>query len=432
MPVALASRVSERERIEASFHPIIREDLDIGRLVSYAGNKTVPFLRLYRYKEAFSIEFVNRVLDYFGASRNDIVFDPFSGLGTTLFASMLRGIPSVGVDRLPVAAFAADTLPKFFTIKPGSLLHGFNDLARELDRHAPAEVALDVPLMRAAFDDATLHRLRQWKSAIATVEPPLREVLRLLLLAILEETSYTSNDGQFLRMKRDKKPLWPDDALLRRVEKAEEDLTMAPFRWPEHTSSTQALPRVAPGDTRCLDGLEFSDAPTILITSPPYVNRYDYTRSYCLELCFDFVRNFEELRALRHSILRSHIESKTDPEDQPPHPVISEVVENLKLKSLNNPRIPYMITAYFVDMEKAIREWSRVLRSKSLVAMVVDNVRFEGEMIPVDLVLSEMAERHGFTVEEVIVARYKGNSSQQMGKYGRVRVRESVVIWSTK
>ena len=90
-----------------------------------------------------------------------------------------------------------------------------------------------------------------------------------------------------------------------------------------------------------------------------------------------------------------------------------------------------MITAYFVDMEKAIREWSRVLGPKSLVAMVVDNVRFEGEMIPVDLVLSELAERYGFTVEEVIVARYKGNSSQQMGKYGRVRVRESVVIWST-
>ncbi len=32
-------------------------------------------------------------------------------------------------------------------------------------------------------------------------------------------------------------------------------------------------------------------------------------------------------------------------------------------------------------------------------------------------------------VEKVIVARYKGNSSQQMGCYGRVPVRESVVVW---
>lgn len=34
----------------------------------------------------------------------------------------------------------------------------------------------------------------------------------------------------------------------------------------------------------------------------------------------------------------------------------------------------------------------------------------------------------GYNVEQVLVARYKGNSSQQMGKYGRVPVRESVVI----
>ena len=64
------------------------------------------------------------------------------------------------------------------------------------------------------------------------------------------------------------------------------------------------------------------------------------------------------------------------------------------------------------------------------VALVVTNVRFEGELLPVDLVLSEIAEAAGFRVEEIIVARYKGNSSQQMGKYGRVPVRESVVVWS--
>ena len=69
---------------------------------------------------------------------------------------------------------------------------------------------------------------------------------------------------------------------------------------------------------------------------------------------------------------------------------------------------------------------------RSHVALVVDNVRFEDEMIPADLVLSEIAERHGFTTERVIVARYKGNSSQQMGKYGRVPVRESIVVWKKR
>jgi len=43
-------------------------------------------------------------------------------------------------------------------------------------------------------------------------------------------------------------------------------------------------------------------------------------------------------------------------------------------------------------MQKVIEEWYKVLASGAKVAMVVDNVRFEGEMIPVDLILCEMAE----------------------------------------
>jgi len=88
-----------------------------------------------------------------------------------------------------------------------------------------------------------------------------------------------------------------------------------------------------------------------------------------------------------------------------------------------------MITTYFIDMQKVIKEWFRVLAPGAHVAMVVDNVRFEGELIPVDLILSKMAEEAGFTVKKVIVARYKGNSSQQMKKYGKVSVRESIVVW---
>lgn len=88
-----------------------------------------------------------------------------------------------------------------------------------------------------------------------------------------------------------------------------------------------------------------------------------------------------------------------------------------------------MLVGYFVDMSQVIHEWSRVLAPGAKVAMVVDNVRFAGELLPVDLVLSEMAEKVGFKVEQIIIARYKGNSSQQMGKYGRIPVRESIVVW---
>ena len=194
------------------------------------------------------------------------------------------------------------------------------------------------------------------------------------------------------------------------------------------------LPQIKLADARDLSNIKFPQKPTAIITSPPYPNRYDYTRIYSLELCFNFVKNFEELKELRFSVLPSHIESKVQDNDTPNHPVIAEVVDILRQqgKSLNNPRIPDMLVGYFVDMSQVIQEWSRVLAPGAKVAMVVDNVRFSGELIPVDLILSEMAEKVGFKVEGIIVARYKGNSSQQIGKYGRIPVRESresIVVW---
>ena len=233
---------------------------------------------------------------------------------------------------------------------------------------------------------------------------------------------------RFLRLRRDKIVGDPGEQLQYKVGEAERDVQLArDLGW----NGTTQLPEVNLGDARDLSDVAFGRAPTAIITSPPYPNRYDYTRTYSLELCFHFVSDFPELKALRHSILRSHIEAKVHASERPPHESVREVVDFLveRRKQINNPKIPDMLTGYFVDMERAIREWALILAPGARVALVVDNVRFEGELLPVDLVLSEIAEVAGFCVEEVIVARYKGNSSQQMGKYGRVPVRESVVVW---
>jgi len=76
-----------RQEIEHKFKNLIHEELKLGSVVSYVGNKTVPLLRLYKYKEAFA--FVMAFLRRFEANSDDYVFDPFSGLGTTMYTSMI-------------------------------------------------------------------------------------------------------------------------------------------------------------------------------------------------------------------------------------------------------------------------------------------------------------------------------------------------------
>lgn len=429
MMANICSEISKREEIENKFKDRILEKLDLASQVSFVGNKKIPFMRLYRYKEAFSYNFVKEFLSRFKVTKEDYVFDPFSGLGTTTFTSMLEGIPSIGIDLLPIAYFCSKTLPMFVFLHNNELTKIWKEIKPKIEKNEPAIIASDVRIIEKAFDEATLISLRKLKTTIDELPNPHRDMLLILFFSILEDCSYTLKDGQFLRINKEKTLSDPIKAMSSKVAMVEEDLNRIKFLYHDLNVEKESMPDVYIEDARDLSKVNFKKNPTVIVTSPPYPNRYDYTRSYSLELCFHFVKNFEELKALRFGILRSHIESKIQENESPPHPVLKEVIDALGYKELNNPGIPDMITTYFIDMRKAINQLYDVLHSPGKVAMVVDNVRFEGEMVPVDLVLSEMAEEVGFNVKEIIVARYKGNSSQQMKKYGRVPVRESVLIW---
>ena len=71
--------------------------------------------------EAFAFNFVKDFLRRFEANPDDYVFDPFSGLGTTVFTSMLSGMPSVRLDKLPVAYFISKTLPLLLLLNKNEL-----------------------------------------------------------------------------------------------------------------------------------------------------------------------------------------------------------------------------------------------------------------------------------------------------------------------
>jgi site-specific DNA-methyltransferase (cytosine-N4-specific) len=166
-----------------------------------------------------------------------------------------------------------------------------------------------------------------------------------------------------------------------------------------------------------------------VITSPPYLNRYDYSRSYALELCLLNVKSHQDMVAVRHGLLRSHIESRAHDNKKINLPALEEILAQLHQKELNNDRVPIMVQGYFEDMNAVIKNITTYLKPDGKVALVVANAQFAGESIPTDLLLSELAAKHGLETEEIWITRYKGNSSQQMAVYGRRPVRESIVFW---
>jgi SAM-dependent methyltransferase len=374
------------------------------------------------------------MLEEFGTKRGHRVFDPFCGCGTTPLTAKQLGYSAWGIDILPVAVFVAEVKLRDAADYDMPLLRQRIDALLASEYRSPIIPApRGIRIIKLAYTQEVLNRILFLKERILEEkDAKIQSFLLLGLMAVLESISFTSKDGQFLRLKPNK-PIPPLREVLReQLDRMYEDLNpmrqLSFFGQPQPSRNGHPIAYVKLADARCFTG-QIGDYADHIITSPPYLNRYDYSRIYSLELCLAFCDEFSQLKAVRRSLLRSHIESQEAPTDRVQHPALVEILNNLKGRKLNNPRIPVMIKGYFEDMNLVLHELAKVCRPGARIALVVGNARFESELIPVDLLLSELAIEAGFAVDKILVARYKGNSSQQMGRYGRIPVRESIILW---
>lgn len=181
------------------------------------------------------------------------------------------------------------------------------------------------------------------------------------------------------------------------------------------------------------------------MTSPPYCNRYDYTRTYALELALLGATESDALR-LRQEMLSCTVENRVKDllsinpawarairlaDTQPLLQAILRYLDGQKEQgTLNNAGIPRMVRGYFYEMACVIQECARVTMPGAPLVMVNDNVRYAGAAISADLILSDLAQSLGFDTQNImILPQGKGNSSQQMGRHGRDPLRKCVYVW---
>jgi hypothetical protein len=195
--------------------------------------------------------------------------------------------------------------------------------------------------------------------------------------------------------------------------------------------ANHAAPRKGGYEAFIADARQLPDADetySAVITSPPYPNRHDYTRVFSVELMFGFL-NWSQTRALRYQCFESHPEAHPKRPNSATYTVPSSLLKALgKLEKRGlEPRIIRMLKGYFLDTHLCLKETARVCRKGARLAFVVGNAQYSGERIPVDELTAEIGEQVGLRCEKLVAVRERGNSAQQMGKYGRNPSRESVV-----
>jgi hypothetical protein len=295
---------------------------------------------------------------------------------------------------------------------------------------------------------------------IETIEDEaVRVLFRFACQSILEDVSYTRKDGQYLRWdnrsgrtlkaKFNKGEIYEfRQAITRQLELMLEDIK-------RRNGGTFVR------NVRLIEGSCLSELPQLesnffdlVITSPPYCNRYDYTRTYALELAF-LGHGEDDIKRLRQTLLSATVENKSKrawlakvyeehgqagsfndaveafDNQRALHEVLTLLYQARDEGKLNNKNIPNLVENYFFEMSFVVRELARTLAPGGHIVMVNDNVQYQGEEVPVDLILSDYAASAGLTIEHIwVLPKGKGNSSQQMGVHGRNELRKCVYVWS--
>ena len=444
-----------RDELRARFEDrlVVRHDLN-RRLVSYQANKAMPGLRWLKYKEGFSAHLVQDALQL----AEGMVLDPFAGLCTTPLVAGGANRPAIGIEIMPVGPRVARAVGALAQgAHTNSLAKGAKQLLGAVSgRHAEPDFSFPhVPITASAFPAETEDAISRARAHLAKLDAgPVRSVLDVACMSVLESVSFTRKDGQYLRWDprsgrtlrgrgMDKGPM-PDfaDALAARLHEIRADIPALARCYGGR------VPQIVEGSALRELGRLPEHSAGLTITSPPYANRYDYTRTYALELAW-LGYDRAAFGALRQSLLSATVENRAKDDvlnEGFPHPellagarrlvscqpALSEVLDRLEAKraELSNPHVIRLVRNYVLEMSIIVAELARAARPGGRVVMVNDNVQYHGEEVPIDLILSDIAEEFGFECEQIgVLPRGKGNASQQMGRFGRREIRKCVYQW---
>lgn len=244
---------------------------------------------------------------------------------------------------------------------------------------------------RPVLEDLVFFREKLWEIE----DRGVREFFALALMNAAGKTSYIFRDGGMIKIKRDL-PRPPS------LKKTFRRVVNTMIRDVERHPLSPSTATIILGDARRMNFLE-SETFDIVITSPPYLNKIEYTSVYRPE--YELF-----MKDLAFNPIRSYIGLR-------PSDAMEEISGGL----------PPAAQYYFRDMRAALAEIFRVLKPGGSSVMVAGGGVFPDRVLEVDIHISEIASDLGFKVERIIAVNKRVATTRRVIKIGMSR--ESILVF---
>jgi len=407
------------------------------------------FHHWYRFVLSFPPHLVNSYIENFGLDRSHVVLDPFCGTGTTLVEAKRHGIQALGVEANLFAHFAS-SVKVDWKVDPDLLKKGAHDIkgstlellkAEGIDDNSPLKGRPKGILLRTLDSEAGKLLLTNSISPL-----PLHKTLVLLdclkkhqhesyfrhaLLALANALVFRISNLHFgpeVGVGKPKNDAPVVASWMSEIEKIVNDLRIVKNRSFPNT-------KVYLGDARNIDKIIGPDSVNAVITSPPYPNEKDYTRTTRLEsIVLGFIKNKAGLREMKQTFIRSNTRGvyKDDEDDKwvAGHPEIQRIAESIEKrrtelgKNSGFERLYGKVTKlYFGGMACHLANLRSVLRPGAKLAYVVgDQASYLRIMIHTGQLLADIAQALGYELVRIDLFRTRYATAT------REQLREEVVV----
>ncbi|MBO4918324.1 MAG: hypothetical protein J5374_10650 [Bacteroidales bacterium] len=367
----------------------------------------LPRHRWYYYKEGFSPNLVNNAIRELNLTNRDLVIDPFNGSGTVTLTCALEGLPSIGIEVNPFTAFIAKTKThnvdeKVLSQCAQQLLHAIEQNQTTVSRWIGISTFTEHDhLEKWLFNREVADAYESGFVYLDEIEnQEVKDILKLALISSLMGCANARRDGKCFKYRNN----WKEDGLNKKsfLKILTDKLQLC---IEDAATEIKEAPTIISADSRTYLENSFNDKFSLCITSPPYLNTFDYTDIYRPELFMGgFIHNNEELYRLRLNTVRSHVQAAW------PNPKELEFGEHYTriMKHILNhqdqlmcKRIPLMIQAYFEDMQQVLRSLYVQAMENAQIWIVVSTSAYAGIEVPVDRIIGDIGKSVGFELKRV-------------------------------
>ena len=349
----------------------------------------------FKYPCKFIPEIPRWAIKKYVKDKDESILDPFTGSGTTLLEAAINGNNSYGIEIDEVAKLISRVKTEKYNKKEvKSIQDEFEKIISEYDNIKKYRVP-EIDNLEHWFPKENIQELGKILQQINEIDNvKIKNFFKVCFVSIIKKCSYTddSSPKPYVSSKIKKIPANPKDEFIKIYNKY--------YKGIEDLAKIKNF-----GEVEILKGdalnFELETKVNLVITSPPYINAFDYGRTMRLENLWLGLLTENELRDKKKDYVGTEkIKTYKEKEDLS---ILkeSEILEKVYKKIVqSDEKRALIVKKFFDDMKTNYNQVKKCLNKDGHYVIVIGDSNIRQVKVKSSEILTEIAINNGFILED--------------------------------